>query len=488
MKKLFLRKLYGSKITAGFLFIPLFFPDAFSQSLAINTTGATAHPSALLDVSSLNKGMLIPRIGLTDVTDVTTIPAPATSLMVYNTNATITGGSGTGFYFYTGSSWVKMIDGSTPLTGWSTTGNGGTVAGTNFVGTTDPADLVFKTNGAENMRILNATGRVAINTATATRLFQVNGDSRFQNNTYLDNNFFHYASNAGNTLFYRIAGMNGFNELTFGDQATNAINRFYLNTFSASTGLNFQSGTYLNLLYMDGVNGRVGLNQTPLNLTRRFQVNGDSRFQNNTYLDNNFFHYASNAGNTLFYRIAGMNGFNELTFGDQATNAINRFYLNTFSASTGLNFQSGTHLNLMYMDGVNGRVGIGTATPAHRLELSTDDAAKPGTGTWTVVSDIRMKQNIRPYTEGLSKLLQVEPVEYNYNAISGYDTKPSYIGVVAQDLQKIAPYMVGEFRKNGVEYLDVNTSAMTYMMINAIKEQQKMIDDLRKEIEVLKKR
>jgi len=191
MKKLFLRKLYGSKITAGFLFIPLFFPDAFSQSLAINTTGATAHPSALLDVSSLNKGMLIPRIGLTDVTDVTTIPAPATSLMVYNTNAAITGGSGTGFYFYTGSSWVKMIDGSTPLTGWSTTGNGGTVAGTNFVGTTDPADLVFKTNGAENMRILNATGRVAINTATATRLFQVNGDSRFQNNTYLDNNFFH---------------------------------------------------------------------------------------------------------------------------------------------------------------------------------------------------------------------------------------------------------------------------------------------------------
>ena len=335
MKKLFLRKLYGSKITAGFLFIPLFFPDAFSQSLAINTTGATAHPSALLDVSSLNKGMLIPRVGLTDINDVTTIAAPATSLMVYNTNATITGGSGTGFYFYTGSSWVKMIDGSTPLTGWSTTGNGGTVAGTNFVGTTDPADLVFKTNGAENMRILNATGRVAINTATATRLFQVNGDSRFQNNTYLDNNFFHYASNAGNTLFYRIAGMNGFNELTFGDQATNAINRFYLNTFSASTGLNFQSGT---------------------------------------------------------------------------------------------------HLNLMYMDGVNGRVGIGTATPAHRLELSTDDAAKPGTGTWTVVSDIRMKQNIRPYTEGLSKLLQVEPVEYNYNAISGYDTKPSYIGVVAQDL------------------------------------------------------
>ncbi len=99
-----------------------------------------------------------------------------------------------------------------------------------------------------------------------------------------------------------------------------------------------------------------------------------------------------------------------------------------------------------------------------------------------------MKQHVRPYKDGLAKLLLVEPVEYNYNERSGYDTRPSYVGVVAQDLQKVAPYMVGKFRKSGEEYLDVNTSAMTYMMINAIKEQQKMIDDLKKEVEALKKK
>ncbi len=184
-----------------------------------------------------------------------------------------------------------------------------------------------------------------------------------------------------------------------------------------------------------------------------------------------------------------MNNVNELTFGDNSfPNILTRFYLGGTASTNGLNFQSPAFPNLLYMDGLNGRVGIGTGTPAHRLELSTDDAAKPGTGTWTVVSDIRMKQNIRPYTEGLSKLLQVEPVEYNYNTISGYDTKPSYVGVVAQDLQKIAPYMVGQFKKNGQEYLDINTSAMTYMMINAIKEQQKMIGELKNEIEALKKK
>ncbi|MBP6286562.1 MAG: tail fiber domain-containing protein, partial [Ferruginibacter sp.] len=191
----------------------------------------------------------------------------------------------------------------------------------------------------------------------------------------------------------------------------------------------------------------------------------------------------------IFYKIAGMNNVNELTFGDNSfPNILTRFYLGGTASTNGLNFQSPAFPNLLYMDGLNGRVGIGTGTPAHRLELSTDDAAKPGTGTWTVVSDIRMKQNIRPYTEGLSKLLQVEPVEYNYNTISGYDTKPSYVGVVAQDLQKIAPYMVGQFKKNGQEYLDINTSAMTYMMINAIKEQQKMIGELKNEIEALKKK
>jgi hypothetical protein len=314
----------------------------------------------------------------------------------------------------------------------------------------------------------------------------INGDSRFQGNSYVDNNFYHYASNFGNTLFYKIAGMNSVNELTFGDNTTNTISRFYLNSFLASTGLNFQSGAQPNILYMDGFNGRIGIaTSIP---SRKLHINGDSRFQGNSYVDNNFYHYASNFGNTLFYKIAGMNAVNELTFGDNTTNTISRFYLNSFLASTGLNFQSGAQPNILYLDGFNGRVGIGTAAPAHLLDLSADDAFKPGTNTWNTISDKRLKQNIHPYTDGLSKLLLVEPVEFNYNERSGYNTKPTYVGVVAQDLQKIAPYMVGKFKKDGEEFLEVNNSAMTYMMINAIREQQKMIEELRREIDALKKR
>jgi len=38
---------------------------------------------------------------------------------------------------------------------WSLTGNSGTTPGTNFIGTTDNKDLVFKTNGAERMKLYN---------------------------------------------------------------------------------------------------------------------------------------------------------------------------------------------------------------------------------------------------------------------------------------------------------------------------------------------
>jgi Mg2+ and Co2+ transporter CorA len=60
------------------------------------------------------------------------------------------------------------------------------------------------------------------------------------------------------------------------------------------------------------------------------------------------------------------------------------------------------------------------------------------------------------------------------------------VGVAAQELQMIAPYMVGTYTKDEEEYLNVNNSAMTYMLINAIKEQQQMIEELKKEVESLK--
>ncbi|MES2798699.1 MAG: shufflon system plasmid conjugative transfer pilus tip adhesin PilV [Bacteroidota bacterium] len=147
-----------------------------AQNVGIGTNTPVA--SAKLEISSTNSGILIPRVALVNVTNnATPVAAPATGLMVYNTNAAVTGGSGTGFYFWDGSVWSKLASGTQAY--WSLLGNAGTAAATNFIGTTDAIDFVTRTNNTEKMRVTSA-GNVGIGTATpAYRLDLANGTFGF---------------------------------------------------------------------------------------------------------------------------------------------------------------------------------------------------------------------------------------------------------------------------------------------------------------------
>ncbi len=156
------------------------------------------------------------------------------------------------------------------------------------------------------------------------------------------------------------------------------------------------------------------------------------------------------------------------------------------------NHNFNTWTNLVTFDRVNSRVGIGTTTPDAVLTVN-GTADKPGGGSWAAFSDKRLKQNISDFDDGLSTLQKIKPVRYQYNEQSGFDTKPEYVGVIAQELQQIAPYMVSLAERNGNEYLRVDNSSMTYMLINAVKEQQKQIEEkgasneqMKKDMEALK--
>ena len=108
----------------------------------------TPNPSARLDITATNKGLLMPRIALTGTGDITTIPSPATSLLIYNTATAGIGKAAVtpGFYFYNGAAWSPLTtSGTTAAGGWSTTGNAGTDAN-NFIGTTDNVSLKFRVN------------------------------------------------------------------------------------------------------------------------------------------------------------------------------------------------------------------------------------------------------------------------------------------------------------------------------------------------------
>lgn len=129
------------KIYLLLLFISFHF--SFSQ-VGIGTTNPSA--SSALEIRSTNSGLLIPRVALNSTTDNTTIAAPATSLMVYNTN---TANDVTpGFYYWEGS-WKKFSSGttSTPSTGgWNLTGN--TVTGSDYLGTNNYFPLLFRVSGS----------------------------------------------------------------------------------------------------------------------------------------------------------------------------------------------------------------------------------------------------------------------------------------------------------------------------------------------------
>ena len=115
---------------------------------------STPNPAAILDIQSNSAGLLIPRLALTGADDTSTIAAPVSGLIVYNTlnNGTLS----EGFVFYDGTEWTNI--------GWKLKGN---VAGTDsFLGTLNNMPLVFK---AENktVGVLRPNGAVGLGLNTS---------------------------------------------------------------------------------------------------------------------------------------------------------------------------------------------------------------------------------------------------------------------------------------------------------------------------------
>lgn len=138
---------------------------------------------------------------------------------------------------------------------------------------------------------------------------------------------------------------------------------------------------------------------------------------------------------------------------------------------------------------VEGNVGIGVINPTYQLQLSLNSAAKPTSTAWEIPSDKRLKKDIEPFTDGLGVITRVNPVRYRLNGKANMPKDQEGISIIGQEMKEVASYTIKTFKakleptdEKETELLSFDSSALTFVMVNAIKEQQKEIEELKSEI------
>ncbi|MDA9008019.1 tail fiber domain-containing protein, partial [Porticoccaceae bacterium] len=160
----------------------------------------------------------------------------------------------------------------------------------------------------------------------------------------------------------------------------------------------------------------------------------------------------------------------------------------TMSASyqAGMSLRSDGRLNVAYGIKVGGGISdTGNVSSTYRLYVSGQIYS---TSNISAYSDKRAKENIKPITDGLDKILKLEGVYYNMkegHSPNEDHTRPR-VGVLAQDVQKILPEVVTYAEEEDMYSVDYGN--ITAVLIEAIKDQQKIIESLSERISGLEKR
>jgi hypothetical protein len=388
---------------------------------------------------------------------------------------------------------------------WLTEGNLNTTAPTSPIG--DPiTDDYLGTNDARDFAVATTNERRSASIESylsANAAVNVSGDLRFStNNDNLFTEKMRIVANGnvgigatdplsllhlrGLPLTLRMENPNG---TTWGLNSTNA------GDFRV---LNFTAGPSIPLTIL-GANDFVGLGTT-FPSAKLHMHDGSFLITNSTGLQAAV--YTTDGGIELYRDPTSAispttNGY--IDFKDNQTDDYDvRIYYNhsigangAFQIETSTDGQPATAVGRMYILNENGRVGICTSTPDQLLTVN-GNASKPGGGNWAAFSDERVKYDVVEFEDGLEQLMHLRPVKYKYNSLSGFsDVEKEYIGFIAQEIEEVASYMVTLFDDTDgpsglVDKRQLDESALTKILVNAVQEQQQIIERQQKEIEELK--
>lgn len=419
---------------------------SFSQNIAINSSGALPDTSAMLDVSSTVKGLLLPRV---TTTQQNAIPLPAKGLIVYNTSTnTLNVNVGT-----SGSpSWSTVSfgsGGSGSASGWALTGNSSTTS-SNYIGTSDGQALTFKVNG------------------TTAGYLGLSGSS--------------FATSFG------VSSTAGFKSTAIGASANAGSNNEATAIGYAST-----AGGYRSIAIGTGASTSSSKNET----------------------------IAIGAG-------ASATSYRGIAIGSGATVSSSNNDNIAIGVSAAANGYQATAIGYGASATAQNSTAIGngaSATTANSVSIgNTSVTSIKGQVSFSTYSDGRFKRNIRENVAGLDFILKLRPVTYTWdihtfnrhtrrNNNSNYQVayrasdeeailakeKITYTGFIAQEVEQAA--IQSHFNFSGVvkpvddtDAYSVNYAEFVVPLVKATQElnsiitqQQKMIQQLTKEINELKK-
>jgi len=519
----------------------------YSQGLAINTTGASADASAIMDASSALKGVLIPRMNTATVLSVSN---PARGLLVYDTAKNqLMVNMGTPAV----PNWQNIVYKS----GWSLKGNSGTDTAINFIGTTDLEPLVFRIHNIKAGMIDTAS----YNTGLGFRVFDSLTSGTY--NTALGYKAFISDTSGG---FNTALGSNAlrFNTSGFGNTATGAI-ALQQNTIgiyntanggdalASNTTGNDNTSTGFFAMYGNTTGERnvaTGWDALASNTIGTANVAiGASALSANNYGNDNTGIGSSALGLNGLGATQAYDATQNTGVGSQVLVGNTIGYNNTaqgfksiFNNSIGYNNAALGFLSLQTNYTGIGNTAVGTAADVNAFNLQNATAlgyfasatasnqVRIGNGTvtsiggyanWTNISDGRIKTKIKEDVPGLSFISKLTPVTYhldleaadkiikdpsgdltNGTSIinpSGSDQINSrkekeqivYTGFIAQDVEKAAKSINYQFSgvdapKNDRDLYGLRYADFVAPMVKAIQEQQQQIETFKKEIADLK--
>ena len=451
----------------------------FSVNAQVGVGTTTPDPSSELDITSTNRGFLMPRVALTSTTDITTITGTeATSLLVYNT-ATVSDVV-PGFYYWDGSKWVTLA--GTSAAAWELLGNAGTNDATNFLGTTDAQDLAVRTNNIEVLRITQPDG------SNDPKVIAGNGNNHGTINdplyTFSNDNDTGIWSDGGDEMSLG-AGSREF--LTLDEAAQDEL---IVNDRGADIDFRVESDLEPNMFFLNAADDQIFVKAASQHLG---------------YIDPVSI-YANSVGSAtvgIQYAIAGWNQGNQGGGGnfviEDATNGYAAMESSTIgpgSSTRALNSDSNGY-------GVYGSIPT-TGTWLGYGGLFTGGLAYMN-GLYNL-SDKRVKKEIQNIDTPLNKIMNIQGVTYKYDMTKYNKDAPedprTYYGFIAQDIKKELPHAVAEklvpfennktrisAEENKRKLLNVvDYTAVIPVLVEALKEQQKIIENQNKRILALEKK